>query len=194
MPKDCHYEQMGTTVRAARELIANTARDLPPGQLFGDAVMQSVNSAVGFDGYCLFAVDPITGLRCAMFSRYGLEASAAAAHSQRDGRERCEPYADLVRRPGHAGVLALRVSPEPRSPRLHEILRPQGYESELRLALVADGRYWGSMVLFRGGPLHPFTESDAEVATELADPLCAALRRHQVRRPEVLLSAGRLEW
>ena len=180
---------MGTTVRAARELIANTARDVPPGQLFGDAVMQSVNSAVGFDGYCLFAVDPITGLRCAMFSRYGLEASAQR-HIHNETVERdVNRYTDLVRRPGHAGVLALRVSPEPRSPRLHEILRPQGYESELRLALVADGRYWGSMVLFRGGPLHPFTESDAEVATELADPLCAALRRHQVRRPDVLLPA-----
>jgi len=177
---------MRTTVRAARELIANTAGETLPGQLFADEVMRSVNSVVGFDGYCLFAVDPITSLRCAMYSQYGSEAPAQRHLRNETVENDLNRYIDLVRRPGHVGVLALRVAPEPQSPRLHEILRPQGYESEVRLALVADGRYWGALVLFRDSRLHPFTDHDADVATELADPLSAALRRHQVRRSEVV--------
>jgi DNA-binding CsgD family transcriptional regulator len=175
---------MRATVRAARELIANTAGETLPGQLFADQVVRSVAGVVGFDGYCLFAVDPITGIRCAMYSQYGLEASARRHMHNETVEHDVNRYVDLVRRPGHAGVLALRVTPEPRSPRLHEMLRPQGYESELRLTLVADSRYWKALVLFRAGRLHPFSDTDAELVAELADPLCADLRQHQVRRPE----------
>jgi DNA-binding CsgD family transcriptional regulator len=177
---------MRATVRAARELIATTAGENLPAELFADEVMQSVSSVVGFDGYCLFAVDPITSLRCAMYSKYGSEAPAERHLRNETVENDFNRYVDLVRRPGHSGVLALRVAPEPQSPRLHEILRPQGYESELRLVLVADSCYWGAIVLFRDSRLHPFTDSDAKVAAELAEPLSTALRRHQVRRPEAV--------
>jgi DNA-binding CsgD family transcriptional regulator len=176
---------MGAKIRAARELIADTMHEALPGQPFADSVMRSVNSAVGFDGYCIFAVDPITGLRCAMFSHYGLEVSALRHLHNETVEHDVNRYADLVRRPGHAGVLAMRTAPEPHSPRLHEMLRPHGYESELRLALVADGRYWGAMVLFRDELRHPFTDTDMEVAAALSGALSLALRRHQVRRPEI---------
>jgi DNA-binding CsgD family transcriptional regulator len=180
---------MRSTVRAARELIVNTTEDAVPGQLFVDQLMRSIAGVVGFDGYCLFAVDPITGIRCAMYSQYGLEASAHRHLRNETVEHDVNRYVDLIRRPGHAGVLALRVTPEPRSPRLHEILRPQGYESELRLSLVADARYWGALVLFRAGRLHPFNDTDAELVAELAGPLCAALRRYQVRRPDGVTEA-----
>ncbi len=185
MPRECHDERVGASVRAARELIAATVHEELPGLPFADSVMRSVNGVVGFDGYYLFGVDPITGLRSAMFSEHGLAVPASRlVHNEMVERD-VNRYADLVRRPGHAGVLAMRAAPEPRSPRLHEILRPQGYLSELRLVLVSAGRYWGALSLFRDALRHPFTDADMEVAAGLSAALSVALRHHQVRRPEV---------
>ncbi len=175
---------MGDTIRAARRSILASAWEELPGQPFADAVMHSVNQAVGFDGYCLFAVDPITGLRCAMFSEHGLTVPTQRLVHNETVEQDVNRYTELVRRPGHAGVLALQTVPEPASPRLHEILRPEGYLSELRLALIDDGRYWGALSLFRDDPRQPFTDVDSETAAELAGPLCVALRRHQVRRTD----------
>jgi len=175
---------MGATVRTARRLIADTAHEALPGLSFADVVMRSVNSAVGFDGYCLFAVDPITGLRCAMFSEHGLTVPTLRLVQNETVEQDVNRYRELIRRPGHVGVLALRLAPEPSRPRLHEILRPEGYQSELRLVLVGGGRYWGALSLFRGERRHPFTDADADVAGDLAGPLTAALRRHQVRRTQ----------
>jgi DNA-binding CsgD family transcriptional regulator len=171
---------MGATVRAARQLIADTAA--LPGPPFAEEVMRAVNTAVGFDGYYLFAVDPITQLRCAMYAENGLQVATRRLILNETVEQDFNRYTELIRRPGHVGVLALRAAPEPRSPRLHEILRPQGFTSELRLVLVDGGRYWGALSLFRDERRHPFTDADAEAAAELAGPLCTAVRRHQVRR------------
>lgn len=173
---------MGATVRAARQLIAATLPAALPGTSFAEEVMRSVNSVVGFDGYYLFAVDPITQLRCTMYAENGLRVATRRLVLNETVERDFNRYTELIRRPGHVGVLAFRAAPEPRSPRLHEILRPQGFMSELRLVLVDGGRYWGALSLFRDERRHPFTDIDAEVATELAGPLCTAVRRHQVRR------------
>lgn len=169
---------MGASVRAARRSIAEYAQGSP----FADTVMRSVDSAVGFDGYCLFAVDPITGLRCAMYSENALKTPTWRLVLNETVEQDYNRYTELMRRPGHAGVLAHRKAPEPASPRLHEILRPEGFRSELRLVLVDGGRYWGALSLFRDEQRHPFTDLDAENAAALAGPLAVALRHHQVRR------------
>jgi DNA-binding CsgD family transcriptional regulator len=176
------------TIRAARQLLEQTADQDPT---FADGVMRSMNSAIGFDGYCLFAVDPITGLRCAMFSDHGLKVPTERLMYNEMVEHDVNRYSELIRRPGHAGALSMRVWPEPRSPRLHEIMRPEGYVSELRLALVAGGRYWGALSLFRSERRHPFRTVHEEAATSLAGPLSVALRRHQIRRPTTTGDAGR---
>jgi DNA-binding CsgD family transcriptional regulator len=146
--------------------------------------MRSVNGTVGFDGYYLFAVDPITGLRSAMFAEHGLTVPTERLVHNETVEHDVNRYAELVRRPSHVGVLAMRTAPEPQSPRLHEILRPQGYLSELRLVLVDGGHYWGALSLFRAERRHPFTDRDMEAAVELSGALSVALRRHQVRHPK----------
>ena len=175
---------MGDSLRTVRRSILESTQETLPGPDFADSVMRSVNQAVGFDGYCLFAVDPLTGLRCAMFSEHGLTVPTERLVHNESVEQDLNRYSELIRRPGHAGVLGMQTVPEPQSPRLHEILRPEGYLSELRLALVGGGRYWGALSLFRDDRWQPFTDTDAEAATELAGPLCAALRRHQVRRTD----------
>jgi DNA-binding CsgD family transcriptional regulator len=159
-------------------LITGYAQESP----FADTVMRAVNTAIGFDGYCLFAVDPITGLRCAMYSENALKIPTWRLVLNETVENDYNRYTELTHRPGHAGVLAQRVAPEPASPRLHEILRPEGFRSELRLVLVDGGRYWGALSLFRDELRHPFTDTDLEAAADLAGPLAVALRRDQVRR------------
>ena len=71
----------------------------------------------------------------------------------------------------------------PRSPRLYDILRPEGYASELRLALISGDRYWGAVSLFRDDVRHPFTDADVDAALDLSEPLSQAVRRYQTGRP-----------
>ena len=188
MPPGCNHGFVAANIRAARHLLAQTGcADLP----FADGVTRSLNNAIGFDGYCLFAVDPITGLRSAMFSEHGLKVPTERLVHNETVEHDVNRYSELIRRQGHVGVLSLRHAPEPHSPRLHEIMRPEGYVSELRLVLVAGSRYWGALSLFRDERRHPFTTVHEESAQALAGPLCAAVRRHQVRRPGATRDARR---
>jgi DNA-binding CsgD family transcriptional regulator len=176
---------MATGVAAARDGLLDVIRDPLPGASFADAAMDAVGLAIGFDGYCLFGVDPLTGLRSVMFSRHGLTVSTERLVANETVEQDQNRYAELVAGPVKAGVLAAgRASA--RSPRLHEILRPEGYTSELRLVLVTGGRYWGALSLFRNEPHHPFTDGLASTAEELREPLSQAIRRYQVGRPAPL--------
>jgi DNA-binding CsgD family transcriptional regulator len=168
---------MAAKMRAAHRLLAQ------PEVPFTQSVGRAVNRAVGFDGFCLFAVDPLTGLRCAMFSEHGLTVSSARLMRNETVDNDVNRYANLIHRPGHTGLLKLGAG-APTSPRLNDMLLPQGYSSELRLVLLQDGRYWGGLSLFRDDRRHPFNDADAEAARDLADLLCSALRRHLVRRTD----------
>ncbi len=143
--------------------------------------MGAVALAVGFDGYCLFGVDPLTQLRSVMFSRHGLEVSTDRLIHNETVEHDVNRYEDLIGRPVKAGTLSCGPK-APSSPRLHEILRPEGYSSELRLVLVMDGRYWGALSLFRDDTRRPFTDELADVANALSEPLSLAIRRYQVSR------------
>jgi hypothetical protein len=112
--------------------------------MFADDVMAAVNTVVGFDGYYLFGVDPVSGLRSMMFSQHGLEVLTGRLVYNETVEQDFNRYTHLVQT-AHAGALSFRTAAEPPSPRLHELMRPGGYTSELRLVLVADGRYWGAL-------------------------------------------------
>jgi DNA-binding CsgD family transcriptional regulator len=174
---------MAAGLAAAREGLLEQARDPLPGAAFADAAMDAVARAIGFDGYCLFGVDPITGLRTVMFSRHGLSVSSERLVANETVEHDLNRYADLVAGRTKAGVLAATSASAPLSPRLHEILRPDGYTSELRLVLVSRGTYWGALSLFRDDARRPFTEANAEDAEALGEILSRALRRYQVGRP-----------
>jgi DNA-binding CsgD family transcriptional regulator len=154
-----------------------------PGPWFADGVMTALGRAVGFDGYCLFGVDPVTQLRSVMFSINSLSAAAERLYHNETVDHDANRYLELATGRMHAGVLTLGRAVEPQSPRLHEMLRPDGFTSELRLTLVSGRRYWGAVSLFRDSRRHPFVEADAEIANELSEPLSLAMRRYQVGWP-----------
>jgi DNA-binding CsgD family transcriptional regulator len=171
---------MGATLEAARREIASLLGDPPSGALLVDGAVRTLGRVVGHDGYCLFGVDPATGLRSVMFARNGLSVPTEVLLHNETAEHDANRYVDLVRSPVPAGVLSPVATP--RSSRLHDILPSDGYTSELRLALTTPGRYWGALSLFRGGH-RPFDDADVAAAHELAPTLAQVLRRYQVGCP-----------
>ena len=148
---------------------------------FADETLASVATVLPHDGYCIFGVDPASGLRSYMLSRNGLDGvSGRLAYNETRERD-VNRYTELARRSVPAGILGGSAR-EPPSPRLHDILHPAGFRSELRLALRTDRRWWGALSLFREGALRPFGADDAVLATELAAALSTAVRQRPLRR------------
>jgi DNA-binding CsgD family transcriptional regulator len=173
---------MAACLERARCEIAGLLDDPPPGARLADRAVLAVGRVVGHDGYCLFGVDPTTGLRSVMFSRHGLSVPTEVLMRNETVDRDANRYVDLARAAVPVGVLS-RVA-TPRSSRLHEILPGDGYHSELRVALTSPGRYWGAMSLFRGDGGRPFDDRDVEAARELAPWLSQVLRRYQVGRAQ----------
>jgi DNA-binding CsgD family transcriptional regulator len=175
---------MVTKLTAARTAILEQVAAPPPGAWFAESALKAVSGAVGFDGYCLFGVDPLTGLRSAMFARHGITAATEHLLHNETVEQDANRYLDLAASARHAGVLTAGTSAGRRSPRAQDLLRPDGYTSELRLAMVDGGRYWGSLNLFRADRHRPFTDGDADAMAALGPVLSTAVRRYQVgRRP-----------
>jgi len=172
---------MTATLAAARSALDDQALHPAPGDEFAEIVMATVGGAVPYDGYCLLGLDPTSGLRSFLFSRNGLDGVADRLTYNENVESDVNRYADLALAEVPVGILSTATRAEPLSPRLHEVLRPAGFTSELRLALRSGGRLWGALVLFRGDHRHPFTDADAARTVALADQLCTAVRRYPVR-------------
>jgi DNA-binding CsgD family transcriptional regulator len=150
------------------------------GAWFADEAASAVATAIGFDGWCLFAVDPLTGIRTVMFSRDALECPQDRIIYNETVEHDFNRFADLAAGPRPVGLLATAGPSAPRSPRLHEILVPEGFHSELRLVLVSEGRYWGALTLYRDDPRRPFSDAEATGAVMLSDALTQVVRRYHV--------------
>ncbi len=171
---------MEASLAGARREIASLLADPPPGAFLADGCIRALGRVVGHDGYCLFGVDPATGLRSVMFARNGLTVPTEVLLHNETVEHDANRYVDLLRSPVPVGVLSPVATP--RSTRLHDILPSNGYTSELRLALTTPGRYWGALSLFRDGR-RPFDDADVATAHELAPTLAQVVRRYQVGRP-----------
>jgi DNA-binding CsgD family transcriptional regulator len=147
---------------------------------FSSEVSAALQRTLAFDGWCLFGVDPHTGLRTFQFGGRGTERTAEMARNEAL-MEDVNKYADLALAPSPAGWLSLNHPNARRSFRLHEILLPQGFHSEIRLALRDGGRMWGALVLFREDPSRPFDSDDTATVCAVAGPLTGAVRAYPVR-------------
>jgi DNA-binding CsgD family transcriptional regulator len=87
-------------------------------------------------------------------------------------------FGDLARGSFPAGALRLATEGEPRrSARYRGVLRPQGFDDELRAVLPAGGCVWGLVSLLRTRGAPPFSAEDCGRVAELAAPLGAELRQ-----------------
>lgn len=148
---------------------------------FGEAVADAVRRRIRFDGYGLIGTDPGSGLRAVMFSRNGVGGPRELARNEFTGTD-VNRYASLARRQLPVGILEPTEERCRQSARLGGILRPAGFESELRLILRAYGQVWGALTLYRSGKQRSFNQGDAAAAEELRLTLAQAIRAFSVRR------------
>src|SRR5262249_33427824 len=125
--------------------------------------------------------DPISGLRVFQTARNALNNYQARLVHNETVEHDLHRFTDLTSGADPVGVLGGGTPGETRSPRLHEILRPQGFARELRLALRAGGPLWGALVLLREHRRPAFSDQEAAAVTAIAQPLARAVRRVSVR-------------
>lgn len=148
---------------------------------FASAIMDAVFDAVPFDGYCLFGTDPLSGIRSFMYSRHGLDGVAEQLTYNEFVEKDANRYRDLSTAARPIGVMSA-ADPQGRgSTRMHDMLRPAGFGSELRLVLRSSGWVFGGVSLFRATGARPFSDSDEQRALDLEPGLSWAVRRHPMR-------------
>ncbi len=148
---------------------------------FSSRVGSALRQVLTFDGWCLFGVDPDTGIRTSQFGGRGTENTVDMARNEALMTD-VNRYRELATAPMPFGVLDVDHPRARHSFRLHEVLLPQGFHSELRLALRDRGRMWGGMTLFREDPRRRFSQQEAKVLFSLSTPLTNALRGYSQRR------------
>ena len=147
---------------------------------FSSEVCAALGRTLPFDGWCLFGLDPHSGLRTSQFGGRGTEHTAEMARNEALMSD-VNKYADLAVAPVPAGRLSPDHPQARHSFRLHEILLPQGFHSEIRLALRHRGRLWGALVLFREDPHRFLDDQDTAAVCAIAGPLTSAMRAYPAR-------------
>lgn len=147
---------------------------------FSHEVSAALRRALPFDGWCLFGLDPFTGLRTFQLGGRGTEHTAEMARNEAFMSD-VNKYVDLAVAPRPAGWLSPEHPKARHSFRLHEILLPQGFHSEIRLALRHGDRLWGALVLFREDSHRYFGDRDTEAVCGLGESLTSAVRSYPVR-------------
>ena len=141
------------------------------------AADELLDRVVGFDGSCWHTIDPATVLITSHLTLNlpsGFPLLAANEYLAEDVNK----FADLAAAPHKVGVLSQATDGQPqRSLRWQEMLRPNGFDAELRVSFVDSGGCWGSLILVRDRG-RPDFDAQAMVAVErLAGTLVAGLRR-----------------
>ncbi len=130
---------------------------------------------VGFDGSCWHTIDPATVLITSHLTlnlpgRFPL--LAANEYLANDVNK----FADLAAAPQKVGVLRQATGGQPqRSQRWQEMLRPNSFDAELRVALVDSAGCWGSLILVRDRGRPDFDPETMEAVERLAGTLVNGL-------------------
>ncbi|GGR87662.1 hypothetical protein GCM10010252_28080 [Streptomyces aureoverticillatus] len=157
----------------------------------GRELSRELHPLVPHDGFMLSGLDPLTCVSCFLSGEHSYSYASlrdVLLGEFRNGDR--HTFAELWRGASQVGVLGSGVREERNSLRLHEVMVPQGFGSEIRLALVSGGRLWGTMALVRQRGRPCFTAAEAVRAQCLVTPLAQALKRFVARRtPRPLRSA-----
>ncbi len=130
------------------------------------------------DGLCVLTLDPATGLPTHEVIENGLPAAAAERLTEIEiGEPDFNKFSELARRHRPAATLSQATDHAlDRSRRHREVKRPNGFEDELRGALVGDSQPWGAITLLRETGSPNFTDADAGLLATLSPYLAEGLR------------------
>lgn len=151
----------------------------------GTAVVEGLSPYCAFDHACLGTTDPDTQLLtslCQVGDRLeGVGSYLEIEYTQPDAIK----FWALGRSRTPVGALVESTGGEPtRSPRYRDILRPQGYADEARVALARDGVLWGILALRRREGRAAFSPEETSVLSHASAPLTEAVLRLAVPTTE----------
>jgi DNA-binding CsgD family transcriptional regulator len=134
---------------------------------------------IGFDGFCSMTVDPATMLLTSHIAHDSVRPEDVPRLGHNEFlQDDVNKFADLARRARPAGILTTATGRRPEtSPRYRDILQPNGFRDELRMAVLDDGVCWGWVALYRRPERGEFTDEDARLAASCSQPLAEGLRQ-----------------
>ena len=159
----------------ARATLENLVGEPLEAAEFSSAVEAGLRRMTDFDGWCLFGMDPVTGLRVAQFGGRGTDYTTDLARNEAVMSD-VNGFQELSRAAVPAGWLSVHHPGSDRSFRFHEIIRPSGFHSELRYLLRDRAGVWGGLTLFRESRSHTYDDDDVTRLAPLTDPLTRAVR------------------
>jgi DNA-binding CsgD family transcriptional regulator len=142
-------------------------------------VAECLRRQVPFDAFCWWTTDPATTFLTTSVAEWWEMPSAVCVDIHRN--EYLEPdfnkFRELARARTSAASLAHATSGRREESRRYRVLmRPDGFEDELRAAQVVDGACWGALALYRRGESPPFEPHEVEFVARLGSHLAEGLR------------------
>jgi DNA-binding CsgD family transcriptional regulator len=176
----------------ALERIHDTCDAATDGHDLFERLSADMHDLIPHDGATWFGVDPATLLVASPVRVEGQEESSCGTfwHQEFFVSDTAQ-FVDLARRAEPAAALNLSLDGDlVRSARYRELLRPQGYEDELRAVLRAGDNTWGLMGLMRDKGRPAFGADEVGLVNKASPVIATALRRH-VRTHAPWLGAAR---
>jgi hypothetical protein len=176
------------------------AAGLPVARLRMEAA-ERLRNLIPVDGFCVSSADPDSLLITATDAE-NIEPSLARAFYENEYAERdFAKHEQLIGSRRRVRVLAQETEGEPRrSRRYRRIVRPMGFQHELRAALVERGTAWGFIHLYRRPGRRAFAADEVAALERASAPLASGLRMAarasgsprpgDERAPAVLLLSG----
>jgi DNA-binding CsgD family transcriptional regulator len=176
-----------STVARHREGLITRAVEAGSVRALFAAASERLRRLVPFDAAVWLATDPATNLptaptRSENMLRFGGRGACLRIWELEFLVDDVNLYRDLAGATSPASGLRIATGDRPtRSARYREILRPHGFDDELRAVLRVDGSGWASVGLYREQGRPAFDAGEAELVASLSAPLAAAVREHARR-------------
>jgi hypothetical protein len=182
-PSVCVASLAPTVAHHRNELIERAAAARSARAVF-DAVSPRLRRLVPFDAAVWLGTDPASTLptaptRAENMAGFGGVEACVRLWELEFLVEDVTAYHTLARSDTPAAGLRMVTGDRPEgSARYRELLRPSGFDDELRAVLRVDGLAWAAISLFRMAGRPPFGAFDTELLAGLSRPLAEAVREH----------------
>jgi DNA-binding CsgD family transcriptional regulator len=163
-------------VPRVREEITRLDARRPTWMDFTAEVAEAVRPLIAFDAYCWHTVDPGTILFTGSLNRnVGCSGSWLAHHEY--VVDDVNKWSFLAHSGRIAGATSIDTHGDPTRSARHRSHETYGFGDELRVALVADGIYWGAAAFLRHSDRPWFTENEVKALSALSSSIATGLRR-----------------
>ena len=166
-----------TVQRLQREIAALPRAGFDVADVFRQT-LRRLDPHLPSDGWCGLMMDPATLLMTGGVHERGLAPEVSRRLFEIEhGEDDVNLIAELARRPSPVGLLSEAVHGQLESSvRYREVLRPSGFEHELRAVARSGSRAWGALVLLRHPSSADFDERDKRLLEALMPSLAEAIR------------------